>query len=68
MLKMAFFPFLRNVLDAQRSKTERENIMQQMFDQLKQILKEDTELLKFEDLQYYHMMVVRKKCDKITSI
>ena len=61
MLKVTKFCHLQNALDTKRSEEERETIMQQMFEHLKEVLKADTELLKFEDLLHFHVMVVSKR-------
>ena len=60
-MKIICFPHFQCALDPNKSAREKENIMQQLFDNIKSSLKADTDLFDFENTLYHHIMVIRKK-------
>ena len=65
-LKILFFSQLQLALEKTRSSAEVEGILQQLFSSIRTALKSDATLLDFPDINFYNIMIIRKKyCDLI---
>ena len=63
--KVLFYPHLCDALDPSRKGADKVALLEKYFDDVTQQLMKDTSLLEFPDELSFHILVIRKKNDKM---